>query len=157
MGPRPGSRWQEDRGFFDNAAYAAEIREEVLTRVRALDLAALCIESGSRCLDVEGCVMADILPVLWLGWQESSIFAIAFCPERRYMLAGTNKGRLAIWDIKPHLFPSKKPVQDRYEPPFTPGCEPWRAPLSEGEAKSFPPHLVARKGVPLVAYQVSSR
>lgn len=77
-------------------------------------------------------------------------------------MAGSNTGRLAIWGILPHLFPTQKPGTATCLPPPGPTGyaqgESWRAPLKEGELKSYPAHLVdGKQGYPLLSYQLSSR
>lgn len=49
--------------------------------------------------------------------QESTIFHTAHCPQNRFLLASSNQGRLAIWDLSSYLFP-KGPSSSLSSPSF---------------------------------------
>lgn len=94
--------------------------------------------------------------------QETTVFCTAHCPENRYLLAASNQGRLAVWDLTSYLFPSHdQPHQHPHtytdRPVLSPaGLGRFPRQLQPGQARLHPGALV-RQGWPRLSLQVSDR
>ncbi len=97
--------------------------------------------------------------------QETTVFATAHCPDHRFLLASSNQGRLAVWDLTSYLFPSINTTDgdddddegyvDR--PVLNPrGLRPPPRQLQPGQARLHPAALV-KQGWPRLSLQVSDR
>ncbi|EWM29878.1 WD40-repeat-containing domain protein [Nannochloropsis gaditana] len=95
--------------------------------------------------------------------KEATIFHTAHCPQNRYLLASSNKGRIAIWDLSFYLFPAASAsllttcpslsFASRASPLLTRG---FSRHLRQYECRMFPAAL-RRKGFPCLSIQVSER
>jgi len=107
--------------------------------------------------------------------QEVTIFATAYCPSHRYLLASSNQGRLAIWDLSNYLNPPEGGDEDSTT---TPAAPPQPPPPQRGVGAWSPPHFAKsvfsmhlgdnqgiktsvrdqqNQGLPLLSFQVSKR
>ena len=102
--------------------------------------------------------------------QESTIFHTAHCPRNRFLLASSNQGRLAIWDLSSYLFP-KAPSSSLSSSSFCSSAsnpaaaspssctlllKGFQCQLHLNEARLFSAAL-RRKGYPCLSLQVSHR
>jgi WD40 repeat protein len=100
--------------------------------------------------------------------QETTVFSTVHCPDQRYLLASSNQGRLAIWDLTSYLFPSASAASfssaaldadEQYvdRPVLGPrGVKPFPRQLRPGQARLHPAALV-QQGWPRLSLQVSDR
>lgn len=97
--------------------------------------------------------------------QESTIFCTVHCPENRYLLASSNQGRLAIWDLSHYLFPSKAASSWTTDASSIDPTGPhnkslrlsnFRKELQCNQVRVYPAEFL-RKGYPRLSLQVSRR
>ena len=92
--------------------------------------------------------------------QESTILSTVHCPENRYLLASSNQGRLAVWDLSHYLFPSKA-ATSWTTASSSQSSQAWRLnnfrkALQCNEVRVYPAELL-RKGYPRLSLHVSDR